>query len=624
MGSNVNNDRPDWSQSIHCTDMLMHIFKHLSLRDCLKCRTVCKSWHSIVDQHFRMQTRFEINHCDIVEDEDNLDTPNMPFVYQYQLYSIDINHILHYRHFAQALSMFPNVRHFKLTNHPMNDIFISLVVVLLPRVNKLDFRSCSITSSTLSNILHQSANQNQTGNPLWNIINRFYHPKHLQDNERSIDNFRDILLQITTNDHLNEQLQHHLRNATQTIESKQKQKCTESFNPLTLNLTDVNKISTWGYRLIVDNYCKLTQLSLTNCGLTEDMATVLLKELHQIKTLDVADNEHIEGHCFQYLAETCESLCAGSYNLQVSIRDLLSGIVRSNKAKNLIRLELTGYISGDLHQLEQLPHLECLILHYYCDRVGTSFISLHSIAQLTKLRALTLEQEYCYEERSLLNWPLLRPIVENCKQLERLEILGEYGWFLQLDDQSLISLTNIATNLRHLTLIGNSLRITDRGIASLVKLETLETLNLTSFDGITDQSIRTLVTQLKHLKRVTLRDNCQLTTTTLDACADAARANPHRTLNVHIDEKQLTSSKLLFQCFVNHIEDIWYRNIDPLMNGWKRSSTSDDTLPGKDNEPMLTSAPQAKESFCERRRLRERWPTNLNVVIDENLRQVYI
>ena len=172
--------------------------------------------------------------------------------------------------------------------------------------------------------------------------------------------------------------------------------------------------------------------------------------------------------------------------------------------------------------------------------------------------------------------------------------------------------------------VGNSLRITDRGIASLVKLETLETLNLTSFDGITDQSIRTLVTQLKHLKRVTLRDNCQLTTTTLDACADAARANPHRTLNVHIDEKQLTSSKLLFQCFVNHIEDIWYRNIDPLMNGWKRSSTSDDTLPGKDNEPMLTSAPQAKESFCERRRLRERWPTNLNVVIDENLRQVYI
>ena len=288
--------------------------------------------------------------------------------------------------------------------------------------------------------------------------------------------------------------------------------------------------------------------------------------------------------------------------------DLLAGIVQSS-AKNLGRLELTGSISNSLHHLEQLNHsIKCLSLHFYClDRV-TPFTPLYSIARLTKLQTLVLQQEFCHQETSAIEHDLLCAIIRQCGNLEKLEITGEYGWKLQLGNESLAFMARNAANLRHLALTGNSTTITDSGIRSLAKLVRLETLTLTSFDMFTDKSITKLIMELKHLKDLCLRDNCHLTIKTLEACVEAAFTNPNRTLNVHIDEKQMSASKLLVKYATNYIRDTWHNKIDPLVNEWNGHTTSPDN-----------STTQIKETICSDND-HQRWPANLNVVIDENLR----
>lgn len=154
------------------------------------------------------------------------------------------------------------------------------------------------------------------------------------------------------------------------------------------------------------------------------------------------------------IAQTCECLIAGSFNLQVSILVLLSGIV-SSQVTNLKHLELTGFVRASLHHLEQLTTLEYLVLNFYCDQTeSVPFVPLYAITRLINLSTLILHQEYCYEEKSAMEHSLLSAIVRHCSQLERLEVLGEYGWKLQLDDYSLHVMASNATRLRHLSLAG--------------------------------------------------------------------------------------------------------------------------------------------------------------------------
>lgn len=156
------------------------------------------------------------------------------------------------------------------------------------------------------------------------------------------------------------------------------------------------------------------------------------------------------------------------------------------------------------------------------------------------------------------------------------------------------------------------MHITDKGIESLGRLTRLKTLTLTSFEGITDRSISEIVLRLRQLSKLCLRDNSQLTIKTLETCVQAAYANPDRTLNVHIDEKQMSASKLLMKYASSYILDTWHHKIDPLL------SERDEPI----NEQTGKSRVQGRESFRndqDRKRL-PRWPANLKVVVDENLR----
>lgn len=165
------------------------------------------------------------------------------------------------------------------------------------------------------------------------------------------------------------------------------------------------------------------------------------------------------GSMFFLKATSCETLCAGSYNLQVSISDMLAFIVQSEcNGVGLKHLELTGCLHGSIHHLRQLRQLHSLILHFYCHQESTTTTppSLQAISFLVNLKTLILQQEFCFEEQSVIEPRLFETIVTNCgQQLEVLEILGDFGWRLQLDDGSLNTLATSAPRLRHLALAGS-------------------------------------------------------------------------------------------------------------------------------------------------------------------------
>ena len=139
----------------------------------------------------------------------------------------------------------------------------------------------------------------------------------------------------------------------------------------------------------------------------------------------------------------------------------------------------------------------------------------------------------------------------------------------------------------------------------------LESLTLTSFESITDKSISEIVKQLKYLNTLCLRDNCKLTIKTLEACVELAYLNPNRTFNIHIDEKQLSPSKLMIEYARSYIRDIWHTcKEDMQLNQFK-----DQQIIGADSTESLV---QIQESLLKRKN--HKWPTNLNVVIDANFR----
>ena len=78
-----------------------------------------------------------------------------------------------------------------------------------------------------------------------------------------------------------------------------------------------------------------------------------------------------------------------------------------------------------------------------------------------------------------------------------------------------------------------------------------------------------------------------------------------------MDEKQMSASKLLVKYATNYIRDTWiHSKLDPFVfsgGGGQAEATA------------ATAALPISETLCSHREHR-RWPTNLNVVIDENLR----
>jgi len=150
--------------------------------------------------------------------------------------------------------------------------------------------------SMLQERLNRSAN---SVNPLWNILNRFYCPKYLQENDASLDYLLDTIRRFENNESLSQQLLAFLQKVGQCIGQQFHAEAGE----VSLDLCTQSQLSKSGYCLMLQSYSKLTSLTLSNSGLNEETAELILKELRQIKQLNIADNENIEGHCLQYLCK---------------------------------------------------------------------------------------------------------------------------------------------------------------------------------------------------------------------------------------------------------------------------------------------------------------------------------
>lgn len=479
-------------------DSLLYIFNQLDLKDCFTCRLVCRSWSTAINQHFRtlpklylsyvdssnastsQQQRTSLNaedHHELLQPQSNKSWEGDQEPQSGQKHKLVIQQILSYQRFAHLLALFPSVCEFSLLYHPVNDVFLSLLVVFLPRLQHLRLQSCWMHPSMLVERLHRSENANSPNfiNPTWSYLSRLTCPKYLQPtniqqkekDDASLEYLLDALSKLQKSDHLSQQLITFLEDVTGCIARGCKSKNTlvtvndrySDFNhhhSLSADLCTQSTLSKWGYHLLVQCFPALKTLSLTNVGLTEETAEIFLKELTSLEKLNIADNDAIEGHCLRYLGPKVVSLTAGSFNLQVLILALLEGVVNSAAASGLRHLELTGCINGNLQSLLELPSLVSLHLHFYTDRIISAghFAPFAPLASLSRLKTLVLQQEYCYEEESAVDGHLLAAIVRNCYQLNRLEVSGEYGWRLTFTDQNLYDIAEHGHALRHLLLTG--------------------------------------------------------------------------------------------------------------------------------------------------------------------------
>lgn len=146
---------------------------------------------------------------------------------------------------------------------------------------------------------------------------------------------------------------------------------------------------------------------------------------------------------------------------------------------------------------------------------------------------------------------------------------------------------------------GEARQISDRGIRSLAKLDTLESLSLTCFGNITDQAVTLLIEHLTQLRHLILKDNSRLTASIVDACIQAACDRPQRTLNVCLDEKIMSGTNLLLKYVKDCLQYTRHNTLDRWVD-WLEEP--EDKWKGTSHERH------------------HKWPVNLNVTIDHHQR----
>lgn len=160
-----------------------------------------------------------------------------------------------YRIFAKIISFFPLVRVVALKNHPINDIYLTILLMLAGKVQQVHLLTC------------------------WLYPMR---KKRINAQLSLIKLWRSKLEKIP-------QMKSQTRHLHELIER------------LTSNQSQPVGLSEVGYRLLAS--CSLTHLSLTNCGLTDHLAGILLRELTNVRYLNISNNDQIEGQCFLHLGK---------------------------------------------------------------------------------------------------------------------------------------------------------------------------------------------------------------------------------------------------------------------------------------------------------------------------------
>lgn len=205
----------------------------------------------------------------------------------------------------------------------------------------------------------------------------------------------------------------------------------------------------YGWRLLSEAYPSLTSLTLRQCKLTEDQLTCVIKHCDRLRFLDISDNLSV-GRSVRHLGPEIECLICGDLSNEESIESILSNVAYGN-GRHLRYLSVFGAL-GSLRTFNEFHRLRVLELHFYTDEELPNYLA--EIGQLS-LTSLVLEQIRCYESPSALNHDQFEQMLRRSKQLQRLQITGDFDWNLRLNDDSMRVLTTLCPQLQELTLNGN-------------------------------------------------------------------------------------------------------------------------------------------------------------------------
>lgn len=170
-----------------------------------------------------------------------------------------------------------------------------------------------------------------------------------------------------------------------------------------------------------------------------------------------------------------------------------------------------------------MTNLESLHLHYFSHEEEPS--NVFNVIGCLKVKELVLEQIRCHDLLSAIDDNQFVAMIRG-GALRKLAILGEYGWILRLSDYAIHELCCKCQRLRHLTLNGNG-AISDSSLAALSNL-CLQSLNLTSFDKVSDVGFQKFLTRCSTLRSVTIGDNSAITEAVMRHCVSLCQADSKR------------------------------------------------------------------------------------------------
>lgn len=268
-------------------DSLLLIFRHLPLRDCLRCKLVCRSWKTAVSEHFRTLTRLTFvskDETQILVDEQvslfffvffikliihkfprnqSCTEPHGPSLMEMSLSSGNTSPKGHslpkgiYERFNNILAFFPSVRTLTLRNQPFDDVFFGLIATRLPQLQQVHLYSC------------------------WN----------------------ESTAELQTSALVHRHIFAQLAGATPTASRTQH----DRFEAIQKYLSDLSynnsPILRTNYSLLTFGFPALTHLTLANCNLTDQCASAVIKSLPQLSYLNIMNNDKIEGSCLVHLGE---------------------------------------------------------------------------------------------------------------------------------------------------------------------------------------------------------------------------------------------------------------------------------------------------------------------------------
>ncbi|KAH9418575.1 hypothetical protein DERP_003900 [Dermatophagoides pteronyssinus] len=292
-------------------------------------------------------------------------------------------------------------------------------------------------------------------------------------------------------------------------------------------------IDDYGWKLLNRTYPLLQSLTLRQCHLNEQQLTTVIRYCSSINYLDISDNQRV-GKSVRYLGENIECLICGNLAEDESIEQILANIAFGN-GKNVHYLSIFGPLNDSLKIFKEFDKLNKLELHFHSDNDDqTTWLS---DIGLLSLNSLVLEQIRSYESPSTINHQQFEQMLRRSKNLQRLQIIGDFDWNLRLNDFSLQSLSEQCPILKELTLIGNA-SITDYGLLNLRHIP-LTQLSLSSFNMLTDYSITTLIEQIPTLTTIILVDMPHITNRVIDKTIDICNEQPDRFIDLTFSDERM-------------------------------------------------------------------------------------